>query len=63
LNGDFSIPRFVSIEGRELMTKVLNTDPEARYKGEDIKKHRWYNQIPPIKKSDGLIIGFNQIPV
>jgi 5'-AMP-activated protein kinase catalytic alpha subunit len=63
LNGDFSIPRFVSPEGKELIAKVLNTDPETRFKADDIRKHKWYNLVTPPKKNEGLIIGFNQIPV
>ena len=42
LNADYQIPKFVSPEVRELITKVLNTDPEYRYTLADIRSHSWY---------------------
>jgi 5'-AMP-activated protein kinase catalytic alpha subunit len=30
LSADYQIPKFVSNEGRDLLTKILNTDPEER---------------------------------
>lgn len=30
LSADYTIPKFVSDEGRDLLTKILNTDPEER---------------------------------
>lgn len=42
LNGDYSIPKFVSPESRDLMEKILNTDPEKRFKIADIRKHPWF---------------------
>lgn len=43
LSGDFFIPKFVSEDCKDLMKQILNTDPEKRYKAEDIKKHIWFN--------------------
>lgn len=31
LAADYSIPKFVSAEGREIITKILNTSPEDRF--------------------------------
>ena len=42
LRGDFTIPKFVSQMGRDLMKKVLNTDPNSRFTTDEIKKHPWY---------------------
>ena len=39
LNADYEIPNFVSSEARDLIKKILNTDPEKRYKINDIRKH------------------------
>jgi 5'-AMP-activated protein kinase catalytic alpha subunit len=30
LSADYQIPKFVSNEGRDLLTRILNTDPEER---------------------------------
>ncbi len=43
LNANYSIPRFVSAEARDLMKKILNTDPETRVTIQDIRNHAWYN--------------------
>jgi 5'-AMP-activated protein kinase catalytic alpha subunit len=42
LNGDYTIPKFVSEDARDLITKILNTDPEKRYTTKDIKEHDWF---------------------
>jgi 5'-AMP-activated protein kinase catalytic alpha subunit len=39
LSGEFEIPSYVSKDAKELIKKILNTDPELRLKIEGIKKH------------------------
>ena len=63
LKGDFSIPSFVSKTGRDLIKKILNTDPDSRYTAIDIKNHPWYQQYKPMCENQGLIIGENVIPI
>lgn len=63
LNGDYTIPKFVSAESRDLISKILNTDPETRYKISDIRKHPWFNQITIPKITGGIFIGLSQIPI
>ena len=46
LRGDFTIPKFVSKEAADLMKSILCTDPEKRFKMQDIRKHPWFNMIP-----------------
>jgi serine/threonine protein kinase len=48
LAGDFTIPKFVSDDAKELLQKVLVTDPDKRLKVDDIKKHAWYQNHTPI---------------
>ena len=43
LNCDFLIPGFVSAPCKDMIRKILNTDPNRRYKISDIRKHEWYN--------------------
>lgn len=31
LNGDFKIPKFLSVDAQDILKKILNTDPEKRY--------------------------------
>ena len=35
--GDFSIPRFVSHDARDLLKKILNTDPSKRFTIPELK--------------------------
>ena len=42
LKGDFQIPKFVSKEASDLLKKILCTDPEQRYKIDDIRSHKWF---------------------
>lgn len=67
LKGDFSIPKFVSKDGADLLKNILCTDPVKRYKIEDIRRHRWYNLVPFVNRGSdmglGIIIGVNTIPV
>ena len=42
LNADYTIPKFVSSEGRDLLTKILNTDPDERATISDIRQHPWF---------------------
>ena len=45
LSGAFEIPKFIGPDARDLMKKVLNVDPEARFKIPQIKSSKWYNLI------------------
>lgn len=37
LKGKYSIPSHVSSDARDLLEKILNVDPEKRYRFDDIK--------------------------
>ena len=63
LNCDYSIPRFVSAEGRDLMKRILCTDPEKRYTADDIRAHKWFLQVQPVHEAEGIVVGLNEIPV
>jgi Serine/threonine protein kinase len=63
LNGDYTIPKFVSNEARDLLKNILNTDPTKRYTIEDIRRHPWMNMVKLPREPEGIIIGYHQIPV
>jgi len=63
LSGDYTIPSFVSEDGRDLIKNILTTDPAKRYTIEDIRKHPWMNQMEMPKKSEGIIVGYHQMPI
>ena len=63
LNADYTIPEFVSEDCKDLITRILSTDPTRRFSVADIKNHVWYKQIKNCKDYTGIIIGQNPIPV
>lgn len=45
LSGDYTPPKWLSSNVKDLMRRILETDPRKRYTLEDIRKHPWYNQV------------------
>lgn len=63
LSADYQIPKFVSNDGREMLTKILNTDPEERATIAVIRQHTWFKQVsPPIDREPGLYPGLQKMP-
>eukprot|EP00440_Ansanella_granifera_P043261 gb/GFBE01046897.1/.p1 GENE.gb/GFBE01046897.1/~~gb/GFBE01046897.1/.p1 ORF type:complete len:826 (+),score=112.13 gb/GFBE01046897.1/:1-2478(+) len=46
LNADYQAPKFISDHARDLVARMLNTDPEQRFTIPKIRAHAWYRQIP-----------------
>lgn len=42
LNCDYLIPGFIAPSCKDLIKKILNTDPNQRFKISDIRSHDWY---------------------
>lgn len=59
---DFSIPGFISPQNKDLIQKILQTDPSKRFKIADIRNHDWYTKIRSVEM-EGIIIGRDRIPV
>ena len=63
-SGKFTIPKFLSENCKDILRKILNTDPEKRYTIKQIKKHPWFNIINPrINMSEGLLLNVNIVPI
>jgi 5'-AMP-activated protein kinase catalytic alpha subunit len=45
LRADYKVPDNVSVEARDLLKNILNTNPKTRYTIEDIRKHKWMSNI------------------
>jgi len=43
LAGEYTIPKFVSAEAKDLIKNILNIDSARRYSISDIRKHPWFN--------------------
>ena len=58
------MPKRLSVEGQDILTKVMEIDPEKRLTTADIKAHKWYvSAHNPVHHCEGLIIGQNEIPI
>jgi 5'-AMP-activated protein kinase catalytic alpha subunit len=62
LNCDYLIPGVISKAAKDLIRKVLNTDPQKRFLVNDIRTHEWYTQVKPVEM-EGIIIGKDRVPV
>ena len=59
---DYTIPSSLSLNLKDLMKKILNTDPAKRITIGDIRAHDWYAKIRSVEM-EGVIIGKDRIPV
>lgn len=62
LNCDFLIPGFISKASKDLIKKILNTDPTKRFTINDIRQHEWYALNKP-NEVEGIVVGKDRIPV
>ena len=46
-----------------MLAKILTVDPDKRFNIEQIRKHKWWKQVPEKPCSDGLIVGYHRIPI
>ena len=63
MSGDYQIPSHVSDEARDLLHRVLNTDPDQRYTIDEIRRHRWFSMYTKPLPQQGVIVGYHQIPI
>jgi 5'-AMP-activated protein kinase catalytic alpha subunit len=61
--GEYTIPKFVSGEARDLIRKILNIDPLKRYRLPDIRRHPWFQIYKPKLEPFGLLVAEQLIPV
>jgi len=61
-DGKYHIPSFVSDQARDLLKKILNTDPHSRYNLNNIKAHPWFN-FSSAKLNEGLLVNISIIPI
>ncbi|CDW85359.1 protein kinase domain containing protein [Stylonychia lemnae] len=62
LSCDYLIPGFISAQCKDLIKKILNTDPNTRISMKDVKAHEWFNQVKFIQ-TEGILVGKDKIPV
>ena len=57
------MPKRISESCQDLLTKVMETDPDKRLTTQQIKQHPWYKTYKPICENQGLVVGKNEIPI
>ena len=64
IGGKYTIPNFVSKSGKDLLKKILETNPRKRITVPEIKKHPWFNLIDSSKNvHNGIDTKVNVIPI
>ncbi len=61
--GKYHIPSFIRADARDLIQKILNTNPDERYTIEQIRAHPWYKNGGTRNDKRGVITGYHEIPV
>ncbi|CAG9334011.1 unnamed protein product [Blepharisma stoltei] len=62
LKGKYEIPDWISKDARDLLGKILSTEPNKRITVEKIKSHPWFSLMHQ-NTSNGLLVGYSTIPV
>ena len=61
MSADYQMPKFLSPECKDFITKILNTDPDTRFKISEIRSHTFMKKnlpgIEPVAKELGLYPG------
>ena len=58
LSADYQFPKFVSVEGKDLITKILTTNPDDRISIDEIRQHSWYKLFREPVRERGLFPTF-----
>lgn len=59
---EYTLPGSLSPQLKDLMKKILNTEPKSRITILEIKQHEWYTKVRCLEM-EGVIIGKDKIPV
>lgn len=62
LIGKYKVPGYISDGAKDLITKILVSDPSKRYSIEQVQNHQWFRtKHTPVCKAKGLIVGFTHM--
>lgn len=62
MNRDYKIPDHLSIRAKDILSKLMEINPEKRINLKQIKEHPWFKLNEPILRP-GILIGTHQIPI
>ena len=60
--GDYHAPKWISGEVRNLLKKILETEPTKRYTLENIRNHAWYGSIKENEIPKDILSGTYAFP-
>lgn len=63
MGAEYTLPKFLSGQCKDLIRKILNTDPETRYTVNDIRSHTWSLQVKDRNRDMGLFPGKEKMPI
>jgi serine/threonine protein kinase len=61
-SGLYIIDKKVSADYKDLISKLININPENRLRLSEIRKHPWFNNFN-LANSNGINVGFEKIPI
>jgi 5'-AMP-activated protein kinase catalytic alpha subunit len=63
MNADYQLPKFLSGQCKDLISHILDTNPDTRYTVNDIRGHTWSLQVKDRNRDMGLFPGKEKMPV
>jgi serine/threonine protein kinase len=61
MSAEYTLPKFLSAEAKDLIQNIFITDPDRRYGIDEIRNHPWYRQVQPEVVSFGVSRKLNSI--
>jgi serine/threonine protein kinase len=61
--GRYSVPGFLSEPAKDIIKRILTTDPLKRFNIQQIREHAWFNIVSPSIINEGLFITQMKIPI
>ncbi len=47
MNAEYSLPKFLSEDAKDMLAKIFTTDPDKRISVEEIREHPWFKLHAP----------------
>lgn len=63
LSADYSMPKFVSNDGKDIIGKILNTNPDERVTIAQIRSHPWFKLSKDSDREPGLYPSIQKMPM
>ena len=63
MGAQYTLPKFLSGQCKDLIKRILNTEPDTRFGVSDIRNHTWSLQVKDRNRHMGLFPGNEKMPV